>query len=112
MSKCDAIIVQMVINVSCAADQVVGQYEGTSALGVDPKPDHKPADVGGGVSGFLSWLGDDAHAINRDEVNARLHTDTPILLPDEVIKNPNTIPCILHIKPAPTTPLSCSLTRQ
>lgn len=68
-----------------AAEHVVGKYEGTSALGVDPKRDTKPADVGGGVSGFLSWLGDDAHAINRDVVNQRLHNETPLLLDDEVI---------------------------
>jgi hypothetical protein len=54
-------------------------------LGVDPKRDNTPADVGGGVSGFLSWLGDDAQAINKDAVNQRLHSETPLLLDDEVI---------------------------
>mmetsp|Transcript_5110 Transcript_5110/g.12290 ORF Transcript_5110/g.12290 Transcript_5110/m.12290 type:complete len:849 (-) Transcript_5110:132-2678(-) len=66
------------------AMQVIGKDDGSSALGPDPVPTQAPASVGG-AEGFLNWLGDDAHQINAQSVNDRLHQDTPILLADEVV---------------------------
>jgi hypothetical protein len=40
----------------------------------------------GGVTGFLSWLGDDHHQIDPNAVQKRLTEETPILLPDEVVE--------------------------
>mmetsp|Transcript_13514 Transcript_13514/g.31479 ORF Transcript_13514/g.31479 Transcript_13514/m.31479 type:complete len:254 (-) Transcript_13514:187-948(-) len=69
---------------SYLASQVIGKDDGTSAVGPDPVPSQFPTSVGG-VEGFLGWLGDDAHQIDAQTVNERLHNDTPILLPDEVV---------------------------
>lgn len=36
-----------------------------------------------GIDGFLAWIGDDAHEISAEEVNKKLHDETPILQADE-----------------------------
>jgi len=39
-----------------------------------------------GVSAFFSWLGDDGHEVDRDELQERLRTCPPVLAPDEQIE--------------------------
>jgi hypothetical protein len=75
--KADILAIQ-----SYMSSMLMGTYGGASAN--DAPPQSFPQDVGG-VSGFLSWLGDDGQQISSAAVQQRLTAETPILLPDEVV---------------------------
>jgi hypothetical protein len=65
------------------ANMIFGLYDGTTTV-AHPQSSGFPQDVGG-MEGFLSWLGDDAHQIDAAAVQQRFREETPLLQPDEMI---------------------------
>ena len=78
--KADILAVQ-----SYLSHMTMGDTAGTAR---DSPPQSLPGNYvsEGGVTGFLSWLGDDHHQIDPNAVQKRLTEETPILLPDEVVE--------------------------
>jgi len=64
------------------SEQVIGNTDGSSVLPrglIPPQPE-------GGVNAFLSWLGDDHHQIDQNDLTQKLSSDPEILLNGESVE--------------------------
>merc|ERR1711964_517274 len=74
--KCDIMAMQ-----SYLAAQVFGRFDGSSTL--PPPVEAPPPEAPGNV---MEWLGNDAHEINSETIDANLHSSPPILQSDEKVE--------------------------
>merc|ERR1712232_1519477 len=64
--------------------QILGGQDGSKKL--PPNLNEQPPDAPGGITGFLEFLGDDAHEVKAEQVDEMLHNEPKILQAAEQVE--------------------------